>query len=341
MKKIVIDAGHGGVDSGAIANGLKEKDLTLKIAKYIKRRLDELGIESTLTRDSDITLNPNDRVKKVLDIYGNGEDVIVLSNHINAGGGSGSEVIYALRNSDELSKDILDELAKTGQIPRKVYQRRSNMDPSKDYYYILRETPNTEAIIVEYGFIDDKTLKDVNTLKNDWEKLAEATVKGLAKYLNVDYNTDVGYYYTVQSGDTLWSIARKFNLSVDKLKEINNLNSNIISIGQRLVVSENSPSTNNYYIVKNGDTLYGIARKFNMSVNDIKKLNNLTSDLLSIGQSLIINKVNDNKLNEYIVQAGDTLYSIARKFNTSVSTLADLNNLNSTLLSIGQELIIP
>ena len=85
-KRIVIDAGHGGLDTGAVGNGIVEKDLTLKIAKYIKNRFDELGIDSTLTRDSDITLNPTDRVNRVLDIYGNDKDVIVLSNHINAGG---------------------------------------------------------------------------------------------------------------------------------------------------------------------------------------------------------------------------------------------------------------
>ena len=336
-KKVIIDAGHGGIDSGATGNGLVEKDLTLKISKYIKNRLDELGIESTLTRDSDITLNPKDRVNKILNTYGNGEDVIVISNHINAGGGSGSEVIYALRNNDELSKKILNELSKVGQLPRKVYQRRSSVNPSKDYYFLHRETPNTEAIIVEYGFLDDKTLKDVSALSNNWQTLAEATVKGLASYLGMDYTTDVGYYYTVQKGDTLWSISRKFNISVDKLKDINNLDSNILSIGQKLLVSEKMNLGNNYYIVKSGDTLYSIAKKFNIGVDYLKGLNNLNGDLLSVGQSLLVNKGN----REYIVVNGDTLYSIARKFNTTVSDIVELNNLNSFVLSIGQKLMIP
>lgn len=91
-KKIVIDAGHGGDDPGASGNGIVEKELTLKIAQYLKKRFDELGIQSSLTRDSDITLNPTDRVEKVLSFYGNGDDVIVLSNHINAGGGEGQSV---------------------------------------------------------------------------------------------------------------------------------------------------------------------------------------------------------------------------------------------------------
>ena len=337
-KKVIIDAGHGGTDSGAVGNGIVEKDLTLKISKYIKKRLDDLGIESTLTRDSDTTLNPTDRVNKVLDIYGNGKDVIVLSNHINAGGGDGAEVIYALRNSDTLSKNILINLNNAGQNIRKNYQRVLPSDPSKDYYYMLRNTPNTEALIIEYGFLDGNG-DDVNLLKNNYEQLAEAVVKSLAEYIKIPYNVEPSYYYTVQKGDTLWSIARKFNLTVDKLKSINNLNSNLLSIGQRLIVSENAPIDDNKYIVKKGDTLYSIAKKYNLSVDDLKNNNNLDSDVLSIGQELLVSNKEDNKI--YTVQKGDSLYSIARKYNTTVSTLADLNNLSSSLLFIGQKLLIP
>ena len=86
-KKIVIDAGHGGEDPGTRANGIIEKNKTLEISKYLHKRFIELGIENAMTRDSDITLGPSDRQKKVQRFYGNGNDVIVLSNHINAGGG--------------------------------------------------------------------------------------------------------------------------------------------------------------------------------------------------------------------------------------------------------------
>ena len=91
-KKIVIDAGHGGDDSGATGNRIIEKDYTLKIANYIKKRFDELGIESSMTRTTDETLNPTDRVNKALSFYGNGSDIILLSNHINAGGVNGQSV---------------------------------------------------------------------------------------------------------------------------------------------------------------------------------------------------------------------------------------------------------
>lgn len=86
MKKIVIDPGHGGNDPGTIANGIIEKDYTLKISEYMKKRLDELGIENSITRTTDETLEPSVRPKRIQDFYGNGSDVIVVSNHINAGG---------------------------------------------------------------------------------------------------------------------------------------------------------------------------------------------------------------------------------------------------------------
>ena len=112
-KKVVIDAGHGGSDSGAIGNGIIEKNLTLDISKYMYDRLKELGVPVKLTRDSDVDLPASERPQKVLDQFGNGSDVIVVSNHINSGGNGmaeGAEVIYALRNKDTLAKKILDEL---------------------------------------------------------------------------------------------------------------------------------------------------------------------------------------------------------------------------------------
>lgn len=85
--KIVIDAGHGGDDGGATGNGIIEKDLTLLISNYMYNRLKELGIPVSITRTQDITLSPTERVDNILSKYGNNSNVIVVSNHINAGGG--------------------------------------------------------------------------------------------------------------------------------------------------------------------------------------------------------------------------------------------------------------
>ena len=342
-KKIIIDSGHGGSDAGASGNGIVEKDLTLKISKYMKKRFDELGIENSMTRTTDETLDPSGRVKKVLDFYGNGKDVIVLSNHINAGGGDGFEIIYALRNNDTLAKKIAQEIENTGQNVRKYYQRRLPSNSSKDYYYIIRETPNTEALLVEYGFLDS-TGDDVSQLKNNYEDLAEAVVKAVASYIGVPYTSPTDEYYTVQKGDSLWSIANKFNTTPTNLKNLNNLSSNLLQIGQKLKINATSLNpTNEYYTVKKGDTLHSIALKSNLTVQELKDLNNLTSNNLSIGQSLLIKKnpKENTNITTYTVKSGDTLYALANKYNTTVNAIATLNNLSSNNLSIGQTLKIP
>ena len=342
-KKVVIDPGHGGEDPGASANGIVEKDYTLKISEYMADRLTDLGIENALTRDSDVTLDSTTRPKTAQSLFGTGSDVILVSNHINAGGGDGAEIIYALRNSDNLSSKIASEFIKSGQNVRKYYQRRLPSNSSKDYYYMLRETPNNESIIVEYGFLDS-TGDDVNQIKNNWEELAEAVVRALADYIGVPYTPPEGAegnYYTVKSGDTLYGIASKYGISVDELKAANNLSSNTLTIGKVLLIPEvEEPETpdENIYIVKSGDTLYSIANRYGMTVDELKALNNLTSNTLSIGQQLVVSEGNAATLDTYTVKSGDTLYSIANKYGLSVSELKSLNNLTSDLLSIGQVL---
>ena len=108
---------------------------------------------------------------------------------------------------------------------------------------------------------------------------------------------DVGVYYTVKSGDTLYGIAKQYGLSVDELKAMNNLKSNTLSINQKLLVSGTSPSTpstSTYdtYIVQKGDSLWSIANKHNTTVDNLKSINNLSSNVLSIGQKLLVPKGN-------------------------------------------------
>lgn len=147
--------------------------------------------------------------------------------------------------------------------------------------------------------------------------------------------------YTVKSGDSLYKIANQFNTTVDELKSLNNLSSNLLSIGQVLKIPTKSTSTPspdyiNYTVVK-GDNLYAIAKKYNTTQNEIMKLNNLSSNLLSIGQILKIPTTNQKT---YAVQKGDSLYSIAKKYNTTVNDIKNKNNLTSNTLQIGQMLNI-
>lgn len=137
-KRVVVDAGHGGRDPGAINGNIKEKDFNLQAANYIYNRLNELGVPVAITRTEDEDIGRSERLNRMLNSFGNDEDVIILSNHINAGGGEGAEVVYSLRNDDTLSRMILNEIGNKGQVQRKVYQRRLPENPSLDYYYIMR-----------------------------------------------------------------------------------------------------------------------------------------------------------------------------------------------------------
>lgn len=343
VRKVIIDPGHGGTDSGATGNNLLEKDYNLLISKYMYDRFKELGIPVAITRDSDTTLSPTDRVNTILNKFGNSSDVILISNHVNSGGGEGAEVIYALRNRDTLARRILENIGATGQETRKYYQRRLPSDTSKDYYFIHRNTGNLESLIVEYGFIDNT--KDVEFLKENYKELAEAVISAVANYIGVPYTPPEGITtntYVVQKGDSLYSIANKLGTTVSELKKENNLTSNTLQIGEvlRIPTKEIYEGEENVYIVQKGDTLYSVAMANNTTVDELKKANNLTSNILSTGQLL---KIPSALLPEstYIVKKGDSLYSIANKYNTTVDELKRINNLTSNILSIGQVLKLP
>lgn len=343
VRKVIIDPGHGGTDSGATGNNLLEKDYNLLISKYMYDRFKELGVPVAITRESDTTLSPSDRVNTILNKFGNSSYVILISNHVNSGGGEGAEVIYALRNRDTLARRILENIGTTGQTTRKYYQRRLPSDTSKDYYFIHRNTGNLEPLIVEYGFIDNT--KDVEFLKENYKELAEAVIAAVANYIGVPYKAPNGLItntYVVQKGDSLYSIANKLGTTVSELKKENNLTTNTLQIGEvlRIPTKEIYEGEENVYIVQKGDTLYSVAMANNTTVDELKRINNLTSNILSTGQLL---KIPSALLPEstYIVKKGDSLYSIANKYNTTVDELKRINNLTSNILSIGQVLKLP
>ena len=110
--------------------------------------------------------------------------------------------------------------------------------------------------------------------------------------------------YTVKKGDTLYGISKQFNTSAQKIRELNNLKNDLLSIGTVLTIPEISQSTStNRYTVKAGDTLWNISKRYNTTVEELMMLNNLSNDLIMIGQELILPNTN-----VHIVKAGDTLF---------------------------------
>ena len=165
------------------------------------------------------------------------------------------------------------------------------------------------------------------------------------------------FIYTVKKGDSLYQIARNYNTTVEDIKKLNYLTSNLLQIGQKLRIPESykeevTPPSFITYTVKKGDTLYSIAKKYGVTVNQILVDNNLNNNNLSIGQTLKI-RTDENLVEEcfgedytpptnktYTVKKGDSLYSIAKKYSTTVDSIKTKNNLKTNTLQIGQVLKI-
>ena len=171
-------------------------------------------------------------------------------------------------------------------------------------------------------------------------------------------NPDNMFMYTVQKGDTLYKIALKYNTTVKKIMDLNNLSTSNISVGQVIRIPETYTKEEDFYLpsytnytIKKGDTLYGISKKYNVPVDTLIKDNSLTSSSLKVGQIL---RIRTEEILEcygtdynppsnditYIVKKGDSLYQIAKKYNTSVDNIKKKNNLKTNNLYIGQKLLI-
>ena len=166
--------------------------------------------------------------------------------------------------------------------------------------------------------------------------------------------------YTVQKGDTLYKIAKNFNVTVAQLVRVNNLSDkNRLSIGMELVIPNESDNSSinktDIYVVQKGDTLTSIANRFQTTIAALKQNNKLSKDTIYVGQKLYVNGVTEaqSSLQEssssfsqidtekYVVKAGDALYNIAKRCGMTVQELIQINNIQDPkALQIGQVLYL-
>lgn len=147
-----------------------------------------------------------------------------------------------------------------------------------------------------------------------------------------------GSTYTVKHGDTLYSISQRSGASIENIKKWSKLKSNVLFSGQKLRVKAPSKATSNKitsktYQVKKGDTLYNISKRSGVSINNIKKYNQLKSNTITIKQKLYL-------VPTHTVKKGETLYRISKNNNISVNKLKTLNGLTNNTIKIGQKLIL-
>ncbi len=162
-------------------------------------------------------------------------------------------------------------------------------------------------------------------------------------------------FYTVKTGDTLWTISKRSGVSIETITSINKLNNpGNIYVGQKLRISNNQDNNNNNnnnsirYTVKSGDLIWKIAQKYNVTIQEIIDLNKINSPYyIYIGQTILIpgeeeNNQPQNSYFYYTVKAGDILWNISQKYDTTVQKLVELNNINNAYdLYVGRKLIVP
>lgn len=193
--KVFIGVGHGGSDPGAVANGVKEKDLNLSIALACRDMLKSHGVSVKMSRTKD----ENDPLSEEIKECNTYDPDLAVDIHNNAGGGDGAEVFYhhGGGKSKSLAENILAEIVKVGQNSRGAKVRKNSN--GKDYYGFIRET-SAPAVIVECAFVDNAT--DLKILASDSQKkmMGEAIAKGILKTLGVEYQIDKATLYRVQVG---------------------------------------------------------------------------------------------------------------------------------------------
>lgn len=304
---------------------VKEGDTLFKIAQVFEVPVESLKAANNIKGD---TLNPGETI-----LIPSPEERIIKKT-------GNTEVIYTVRKGDTLSQIAEKFGSTTARLQLYNNFMGSNLKIGQKIHI-----PESDSLIAHNE-------NPVTTEKSNTP------------------NEDV-YTYEVATGDTLSQIAEKFNVSTKSLKEANNLSGNMIKKGQGLLIpgkiasgdrnknadqnvkserDTNNTNLNNLadYTVRSGDTLSEIAEKFGTTTNKLESINNIKSSQLIAGRTIkvpgnVAEEIQDETRNTftYKVKKGDTLFSIARKYNTGIDSIKDANGLYTSHLSVGKQLVIP
>lgn len=302
-KKVALDAGHGGIDPGAVANGLVEEEFNLEVTTNVAEKLRALGHDVKETRTTDKTVSLEERANQA---NAWGADIFI-SDHFNAAGESANGYEDFIHDTKSGENDVeLQNAIHNAVLPVLKTHGLGNRGKKKANYSVLRRT-NMPAILTEAAFCtnanDAKVLKSAK-FKEDY---ATAIVNGVQAYFGAKGNavsnpvkeapaskpittpTTNTTKHTVKSGESLSVIAKKYSVSVENLVAWNSIkDKNKISVGQVLTVKAGTTT----YTVKSGDTLSGIALKYGTTAAILAELNEIdNANKISIGQVLKVNGI--------------------------------------------------
>ncbi len=246
----------------------------------------------------------------------------------------------------EIGKGIYNKL-KTLGYPVYITRDKDITLSNYDRYEYVNNLVGNDSVLIISSQIDDENrdgISVIRSIKSDdssnkdiydnFKLIGEVKTKVLVNDNSKDYYA-VQRVAPLNSDVIVLEFGYNYLLSDDNNKVINSICNILINHFEERVFDSNIYDS---YVVEKGDYLYKLAKQFNTNVDVLKKINNLGTDFLNIGEVLKVPKLMNDI---YIVKNGDSLYSIAKKFNTDVNKIKDINSLISNKLMINQKLIIP
>lgn len=371
---VVIDAGHGGEDPGAIGPGrIKEKTVVLDIAKKLAAKINSTkGYKAKLTRTNDYYLPLRKRRdfarKHRADLfvsihadafktpYAKGASVFALSrrgatsetarflarkeNDADLIGGVGD---VSLKDKDKVLKGVLVDLSMSATLSSSLDAGKHILNKMGSFAHLHKKSVEQAGFLVLKSPDVPSILVETGFISNPGEAKKLASSKYRQKMANSIYTGIREYFEKNPPGGTY--LAWKENGSKEPS-----------------IIASNR-GTQRLYTVASGDTLSGISNRFGVSVSELKKLNRLKGNSIGIGQKLVVNKytVSKNTVNKstarqvvslntltprpskrlHKVSGGETLSGIALRYQSTVAAIRRQNKLNGNSIRIGQQLVIP
>lgn len=260
---------------------------------------------------------------------------------------------HSQKEGFKVATKILREMTRSG-----IYLHKK--EPVNASLAVLK-SPDIPSVLVETGFISNPTEEKLLFQRSHQDKLARALAKAIVQYFEANppegtlfANRGKSIKHKVVRGESLSVIAKKYGTSTQAVMQANKLKNTSLSVGQILVIPgantaitvpqiKNPVETKTLvHVVQRGEYLGKIADKYKVSVQAIKRENNLKSDTLKLGQKLKITvSLKDQPLRKHTVKRGEFLGKIASNYGVSVASIREANNLRSDQLAVGQVLIIP
>jgi N-acetylmuramoyl-L-alanine amidase len=226
MAKVFVNAGHGGSDPGAVANGFKEKDLNLAIAKACQAELERHGVDVFMCRTGDTFQS----LQADIDDCNNFNPDLALDIHNNAGGGDGAEVFYSVvgGTGKVLAQNILDEIVAIGQNSRGIKTKINSQ--GRDWFGIIRET-YAPCVLVECAFVDTKADLAIVDTPAEQKAMGVAIAKGVLKTLGIAwkapeapkpaklYRVQVGAYAVRENAEAMLAKLKKAGFTDAYIRE--------------------------------------------------------------------------------------------------------------------------